>query len=102
LRCFKENKLDALSIISGLNNPLEMLYDIVIDAPLAMDHMVNIVSEFIRANAISFDFFLKTSENFRTSPEALKFARSVLDNLGGEFNESSFNLNVLERLTDNK
>jgi len=98
LRCFAERKLDTSSIISGLNSPLEMLNDIVIDAPLAMEHMITIVSEFVRANAIPFDFLLKTSEFFRSNVEAHKFAQKVLENLGGDFNQSPVNLNVLERL----
>jgi len=98
LRCIAENKLDTLSIVSGLNNPLEFLSDIVIDAPLAMTHMVTIVTEFVRADAIPFEFLLKTPECFRSSVWAQEFARNILEKLGGDFNQSSVNLEVIERL----
>ena len=66
-------------ITKSLNLPLELLMDIVIDAPLASKHLSTIVSSFIKSELVSFEFFLSAPEYFLTDSEmAAKFAKDVL------------------------
>jgi len=66
-------------ITQSLHMPLELLMDIVIDAPLASKHLSVIVSSFIKSDLVVFDFFLSAPEYFlMDSNLAAKFAKDVL------------------------
>jgi len=101
-RTFKANELEAASIVAGMNDPLEFLQDIMIDAPLATGHLVTICSEFIKTGCVSFDFLLGAPEYFRTDCGSATFGCKVLKKLGGDALDSTENLEVIEKLmTDN-
>merc|ERR1712157_523004 len=97
-RTFKENEIESASILAGLNDPLEFLQDIAIDAPLAAGHMITIVSELLKLKCISFEFLLNAPEYFRQDYGAASFACKVLKKLGGDALESPDNLEVVEKL----
>jgi len=97
-RCFAEEKIEAQAIVNGLNDPLEFLSDIAIDAPLATSHMVSIVSKMIEVGAVKFDFLLDSPEYFRTDCGAAQFGCKVLKKLGGDAVESKANLDIIEKL----
>jgi len=98
VRCIKESKIEGKAITTGLNDPLEFLSDIAIDAPLAGTHLQNIVAEFIKAGAISFDFLLNTPDYFRTDGNAAQFGVNVLKKIGGDALESESNIDVIAKL----
>ena len=97
-RCITENKIDSSSIISGLNDPLEFLSDIAIDAPLATSHLVTIVSKFIELGIIKFDFLLGAPQYFRTDGGAAQFGCKVLQKIGGDSVSSQENIDTIEKL----
>ena len=97
-RCFSEKKLEAASLVNGLNEPLDLLSDIAIDAPLATSLMVTIVSQFIKAGAITFDFLLKAPEYFLSDGNAAQFGCKVLKKVGGDMLVSTKNLEIIEKL----
>lgn len=76
--CIKDSKIEKEAIVQGLNDPLEFLRDIQIDAPLAASHLSLIVAKLISWNAISFDFLLHTPEFFRTDGKPASFAVEIL------------------------
>jgi len=86
--CVKDSKIENKSIINGLNDPLEFLSDIEIDAPLSRKHLALILSEFMKWNAIDFELLKDAPEYFRTEGKAAAFAISILKNRGGEPSES--------------
>mmetsp|Transcript_21158 Transcript_21158/g.29638 ORF Transcript_21158/g.29638 Transcript_21158/m.29638 type:complete len:892 (+) Transcript_21158:386-3061(+) len=98
LRLFSEKNLEKASIVAGFNDPLEFLSDIAIDAPLATQHMVTITVEFLKVDALTFEFFLNTPDYFRTDGGAAQFACKVLKAIGGAELESVANLEVIEKL----
>lgn len=98
LRCAKESKLENDSFVAGLNDPLEFLSDIVIDAPLAGSHLATIVAEFLKAGIVSFDFLLKAPEYFRTDGNAAQFGGKVLKKMGEGATEAEANVAVIEKL----
>lgn len=53
------------TVIAGLQRPLDVVNDIAIDAPLAIAHMVQIVSTCIKEVSIDFDFILVSSNFFK-------------------------------------
>ncbi len=97
-RCYTEKKLEAASILMGLNDPLEFLSDIAIDAPLASTHMASIVAAFVKAGAIKFDFLLNAPEYFRTDGGAAGFGGKVLKKIGDESLQDESNITVIEKL----
>jgi hypothetical protein len=84
IRCFRENKIESSSFVAGLNDPLEFLSDIAVDAPLATLHLVRIVSEWIKADILKLEFLLDSPEYFRTDQNAARFGAQVVKCLGGE------------------
>lgn len=97
-RCITEKKIDSRSIISGLNDPLEFLSDIAIDAPLATAHLVTIVSKFIELGTIKFDFLLDAPQHFRLDSGAARFGCKVLHKIGGDSISSQENIDTIEKL----
>lgn len=76
--CIKDSKIEKEAIVQGLNDPIEFLRDIQIDAPLASSHLSLIVAKLIGWNAISFSFLLKTPEFFRIDGKPALFAIEIL------------------------
>lgn len=76
--CVKDSKIENEAIVQGLNDPIEFLRDIQIDAPLAASHLSLIIFKLISWNAISFDFLLGTPEFFRTDGRPAAFAIEIL------------------------
>ena len=97
-RCHEEKKIEASSFAPGLNDPLEFLSDIAIDAPLATPLLVSIVADFINMGVLSLDFLLKAPEYFRTDGNAAQFAAKVVQKIGGDALEASTNLEVIDGL----
>lgn len=97
-RCYEEKKIESASFASGLNDPLEFLNDIAIDAPLAIPHLVSIVADFIGMGALTLDFLLNSPEYFRTDGNAAQFAAKVVKKLGGDAVGDSANLEVIGNL----
>lgn len=98
LRCAKENKLEAASFIRGLNDPLEFLSDIAVDAPLATDILIRIVAELVKEGILQFDFLLNSPEYFRTDQNAAKFGVKVMKYIGGNTVSSSEFVTVIAKL----
>ena len=95
-RLIDEKKIEGESLSKGLNDPLEFLSDIAIDAPLASDHLASIVSAFVKSGAISLDFLLSAPDYFRTDGKAAQFAAKVLKKMEAEDDAAS--LEVVEKL----
>jgi len=76
--CVQDSKIEKEAIVQGLNDPIEFLSDIQIDAPLAASHLSLIVAKLISWNAISFDFLLGTPDFFRTDGKPAAFAIEIL------------------------
>lgn len=98
IRCYNEKKIEKPSVALGLNDPLEFLSDIAIDAPLASSHLITIVAGLINVEAISFDFLLTSPKYFRTDCGAAIFGAKVLRTLGGDATTNSSNVEVIEKL----
>lgn len=97
-RCISEKKIESESIVTGLNDPLEFLSDIAIDAPLATPHLVSIVSKLIEIGSLKIEFLLEAPEYFRSDGNAAQFAGKVLKKLGDEAMKSETNLEVVDKL----
>lgn len=97
-RCIKEKKIEVESIVTGLNDPLEFLPDIAIDAPLATAHLVTIMSALIKSGTIAFDMLLNAPEYFRTDGGAAQFGCKVLKSMGDDATSSQANLDIIEKL----
>jgi len=97
-RCYNETKLEKASVSKGLNDPLEFLSDVAIDAPLATSHMATIISAFVKADMISFDYLLSAPEYFRTDCDAASFGCKVLKAMGGDATAVDSNVEVIEKL----
>ncbi|KAL7517265.1 hypothetical protein ACHAWX_002199 [Stephanocyclus meneghinianus] len=98
LRCAKENKIEGSSFVSGLNDPLEFLSDVAVDAPLASPILVRIVGELVKAEIIPFDFLLNAPEYFRTENNAATFGAQVLKSIGGDAVSTPKFIEVIEKL----
>lgn len=98
LRCAKEMKIESESFVLGLNDPLEFLSDIAIDAPLAISHLVNIVAELVKADIVPFDFLLNSPDYFRTDENAADFGAKVMKKIGNEAVSSEDYTEVIKKL----
>lgn len=98
LRCAEEKKIEGSSFVTGLNDPLEFLNDVAIDAPLAIPHMVNIVAELVKASVIPFDFLLNAPEYFRTDQNSAGFGAKVTKKIGGDASTKEEYIEVIEKL----
>merc|ERR1712157_551513 len=98
LRCAREKKIESESFVIGLNDPVEFLGDIAIDAPLATPILVRIVSELIKADFVQFGFLLETPECFRTNGQAATFAAKILNSIGLDAMKSDENVEVVTSL----
>lgn len=69
-RSITDGKLPKESIIKGLYDPLEFLYDIEIDAPLAGNHLATIIVQCLQLNVFTLhDIFSKESVSANIVPE---------------------------------
>ena len=98
LQCAKENKLEPSAFLRGLNDPLEFLSDIAVDAPLATPLLIRIVAELVKEKIIQFDFLLNSPEYFRTDQNAAKFGARVAKAVGEETISSSEVNEVISKL----
>ena len=79
VRCVKEGKVPNASIIKGFQEPLELMADIEIDAPLAGKHLALIIAECLQLKALELNFLVDESfELFRTNGKSALFAIQVL------------------------
>ena len=98
LQCAEDNKIESESFVSGLNDPLEFLSDIAIDAPLAIPHLVSIVAELVKAKIIPFSFLLNSPEYFRTDQNAATFGAKVMKSIGEDAIKSEDFIEVVAKL----
>ncbi|OEU08934.1 hypothetical protein FRACYDRAFT_271627, partial [Fragilariopsis cylindrus CCMP1102] len=82
--CIQDSKIEKDAIVQGLNEPLDLLSDIEIDAPLARSHLSLIISELIKWSVVSFDVLLSAPEYFRTGGKAASFAIMILKKKNNE------------------
>ena len=82
----------------GLNDPLEFLADVAIDAPLAIPHLASLVAELVKNEIVSFDFLLNSPEYFRTDQNAADFGAKVMKKIGGDATTSESYIEVIEKL----
>jgi len=100
LRCLKENKIQPKSVAMGMNDPLEFLGDIEIDAPMARTHLVKIVAALMKEKAVYIDFLLESPEYFREEGKAASFAAKVLKATGEEITDADVEI-VANLMTEN-
>lgn len=98
MRCATEKKIEGESFLTGLNDPLEFLGDVAIDAPLAVPHMASIVAALVKAEIIPFNFLLNAPEYFRTDQNAAGFGGKVLKKIGEDAVGSEENIDVIDKL----
>lgn len=98
LRCAKEKKIEGQSFVSGLNDPLEFLNDVAIDAPLAIPHLATIIAELVKAEIVSFNFLLDSPEYFRTDQNAAGFGAKVMKIIGGDASTKEEYIEVIDKL----
>lgn len=98
LRCASEKKIEGDSFVMGLNDPLEFLSDIAIDAPLATPLLAGIIAELVKAEHILISFLLNSPEYFRTDGQAAAFAAKILARLGDDAAKSAGNIDVVDKL----
>lgn len=70
------------AVATGMNDPLEFLSDIEIDAPLAGNLLAKIVAAFISEGALELDFLLQAPAYFLSDGKPALFGAKVLKALG--------------------
>jgi hypothetical protein len=95
-RCLDEGKLEKKAVLVGLNDPLEFVSDIEIDAPLAGSHLATVIASMVKSSALSLDFLLEGPEYFRTDGKAAQLCAKVVEKLGGEPSEAD--MAIIEKL----
>lgn len=96
--CVRDSKIEKESILWGLNDPLEFLRDIQIDAPLAGSHLAQIIVEMINWDVIRFDFLIGSPEYFKSDGKPASFAIEILKKKNGGDGPSDDELVVVESL----
>jgi MA3 domain len=94
--CVKDNKIESQAIVQGLNDPLEFLTDIEIDAPLAGSHLALIISHFLKWDVVGLGLLLSAPEYFRTDGKPAAFAIKILKKRGGDPTDEE--LHIIEQL----
>jgi hypothetical protein len=97
-KCISDKTIEHKSIAVGLNDPLEFLSDIAVDAPLATNFLVTIVAEMITAKALELKFLLDAPEYFRSDGKPAELACKIVKKLGEEAIKSEANVAVIEKL----
>lgn len=87
-RCLKEGSMKKESIEGGLQDPLEFLRDIEIDAPHAATLLSTIVAKWIAHDYVTLEMLLSAPEYFLTDGRPAEFAKQVLAKRGGTPSES--------------
>jgi hypothetical protein len=83
----KQGKIPLASFAKGMNNPLESLRDIEIDAPMAAKHLARIIASWLSCNALSIDFLLGAPEYFLSDGRPAALAKQVLQIRGGNVSD---------------
>lgn len=91
-KCLKEGKINKASIPLGLNNPLEFLRDVEIDAPLASSLLATVIAEWINLGLLSLDFLKKCPEYFRTDGRPADFAVQIISKRGKDVTDADIEL----------
>jgi MA3 domain len=99
-RCLQQKKIESASVTLGLNDPLEFLSDIEIDAPLARSLLTSIVAYWVRQEVLPFNFLLAAPECFLTDGKPAEFAAGVLKVRGDKVTDED--LAVVEKLMTDK
>eukprot|EP00592_Proboscia_alata_P007131 CAMPEP_0194355702 /NCGR_PEP_ID=MMETSP0174-20130528/3572_1 /TAXON_ID=216777 /ORGANISM="Proboscia alata, Strain PI-D3" /LENGTH=957 /DNA_ID=CAMNT_0039125077 /DNA_START=111 /DNA_END=2984 /DNA_ORIENTATION=+ len=106
-RCINDAILRTTHFSRGMNDPLEFLNDISIDAPLAIPLLVGIVAELVAMKVLQLEFLLNGPAYFLNDSNAAKFAAKVMkqltvDGFGGSPKSleevKSAHLDIIERL----
>ena len=102
-KCLDEQKIDKNCLVMALNEPLEFIWDISIDAPLAVSLLINIIVEWLKKKVDdgetalnSFNFLLEAPLSFRSEGRPAYFAAQVLKKKGGKVSDEEFR--VIEQL----
>lgn len=80
--CLGQEKLPVKCLAMGLSEPLDVLRDVEIDAPLSSKLLAQIIADWMTITtsegSLSFDLFLKAPEYFRNHCRPAEFAKQVL------------------------
>lgn len=87
-KCLTGEKVDKASLPLGLNDPLEFLRDVEIDAPLASSLLASIIAEWIGMTLLSLDFLQKGPEEFLSNGKPADFAAQIVAKLGGDVKDA--------------
>lgn len=78
-KCFEENKADKACLPAALNDPLEFLRDIQVDAPKAPQLLATIMADWLKSETLpSLRFLESAPEYFRTDGKPAEFCAQVL------------------------
>jgi hypothetical protein len=91
-KSLKEGKINKASIPLGLNNPLEFLRDVEIDAPLASSLLATVIAEWINLSLLSLDFLKKCPEYFRTDGRPADFAVQIISKRGKDVTDADIEI----------
>ena len=78
IRCYEERTLHASSFVEGLQEPLEFLRDIEIDAPAATMLLAKIIARFIYSSILELSVLLAAPKYFLSDGRPADFARDIL------------------------
>mmetsp|Transcript_19316 Transcript_19316/g.28344 ORF Transcript_19316/g.28344 Transcript_19316/m.28344 type:complete len:984 (+) Transcript_19316:164-3115(+) len=87
--------------VKGLMYPLDLLSDVVIDAPLARGHTITIVGEMMNWGMMGeqgITFLLDAPDYFKSDGNAAKFAIEVLNKTNNDWIGVKENVDVVEKL----
>lgn len=95
-RCIQEDDIPRESVVKSLNEPLEFLRDVEIDAPRAGDLLSMIIAEWIDSSFLTLDVLSTAPEFFLTDGRPASFAAQIL----AQFNQpiSDSDVAVVEKL----
>jgi len=99
--CVQDSTIGKDAIVRGLNDPLEFLTNIEIDAPLAGNHLSLIIAQLIKWGILSFDVLSSAPEYFRTDGKAASFAIKILKKISSK-GPSDDEVVILESLMTEK
>jgi translation initiation factor 4G len=87
-RCIKDGKISKESLQTGLKDPIDILRDIEIDAPLAAKHLAKIVANWMGLGSVSLDLLLTASDYFLAECRPAELACMVLANRGSDVTDA--------------
>jgi translation initiation factor 4G len=95
-RCLSERKLDMAALPLGLNNCLELIRDIEIDAPRAGLFLATFIADWVQAGYIDFSFLLDAPESFLSNCRPAEFAVDILATVTADASDEQ--VSVVEKL----